>query len=99
MTDFLQTATLGLLGVATLFNSLTLRIVNRRIDLLRGTATPKRGKAYITITDLTSGAKVFWNPKRGCCDVFPVYFPKEDSRMEEGRAKAFYRSPCKVEVC
>lgn len=98
MTDFPQSATFCLLGVAIILNSLTLRIVNRRIDLLQGNHAPRAGKAFITIIDGTSGAQTFWNPKRGCCDVVPVYFPKADAQKEKARAQAFYSPPCKVEV-
>ncbi len=96
MIHLLHPLTLCALGIAVIFNSLTMRNIMRRNSLMLD--LPRKGRAFLTITDGTSGARTYWNPSKGCCDVRPIYFPVSDVEKETERAKAFYNSPCTIKA-
>ncbi len=94
MIHLLHSLTLCALGIAVIFNSLTLRNIMRRNVI----ALPRKGSAYLEITDSISGAVTYWHWLKGCCDVRPIYFPVSEVEKETSRARAFYKSPCTIKA-
>lgn len=75
-------------------------ILNQRLIRLNRAllGIPQKGKAFIRMQDMTSGAVIYWDNSNGCCAVRPVFMSESIAAEEEQKAIQFYSCPVKTTI-